>query len=85
MLQESKNVVFSEPISIQNLISDKEIKEEFFKLKLAPSKIYPIKWTVVGIDEIGEALTFLKEFKERYKNLGYGQLTLDWHDVNKNH
>lgn len=85
MLQESKNVVFSEPISIQNLISDKEIREEFFKLKLAPSKTYPIKWTIVGIDEIGEALTFLKEFKERYKNLGYGQLTLDWHDVNKNH
>ena len=43
MLQESKNVVFSEPISIQNLISDKEIREEFFKLKLAPSKTYPIK------------------------------------------
>ena len=85
MLQESKNIVFSEPISIQNLISDKEIREEFFKLKLAPSKTYPIKWTIVGIDEIGEALVFLKEFKERYKNLGYGQLTLDWHDVNKNH
>lgn len=42
MLQESKNVVFSEPISIQNLISDKEIKDAFFKLKLAPSKVYPI-------------------------------------------
>lgn len=85
VLQESKNVVFSEPISIQKLISDKEIKEAFFKLKLVANKNYPITWTVIGMDEVSKALEFLKTFRARYKNLGYGQLIFDWHDVEKNH
>lgn len=85
LLQDSKNVVFFEPISIQKLISDKDIKKEFFKLKLVPSRAFPVKWTVVGLNEINEALAFLKEFKAHYKNMGCGQLTLDWHDAENDH
>lgn len=32
-LQEMKNVMFLEPISLQKLIHDKDIKEEFLKIK----------------------------------------------------
>ena len=63
-LQEMKKVSFLEPIWIQKLISDKDIKEEFFKLNLARG--IKLRWTRIQKEEFSEVIKFFKELKNTY-------------------
>lgn len=81
-LQTMKKVSFLEPIWIQKLASDQDIKNEFLKLNLASG--IKLHWTTIKKDEFNQIIEFLKEFKETYfHKISIGGATFDYRDKNK--
>lgn len=82
-IQEGKNVSFLEPIYLQKLIYDKELKEEFLKLKFVPGsnlKLWPIKK-----EDFELTKEFIKEFKSLFPYVKIGPVILDYRDKTKSH
>lgn len=78
-----EKVAFLEPIWLQKLVSDKDIKEEFMKLKL--SSTYKITWQRINISQFKESLEFLQEFKKTYPKIGGAEILIDWRRKDANH
>lgn len=74
-LAESRSVAFSEPIWIQKIISNKEIKKLFFSLHFAAGLI---KWTPANNSNVAEYLNFVEEFKLTHKFKGSGMVVFDY-------
>ena len=82
-LQGGKNINFLEPIWLQKLISDKEVREEFLKLKFIPGS--NLKWLTIKLDQVDAAMEFLKEFKEKFPYVSAGNLIVDFQTKEKSH
>ena len=83
VLQKMEKVAFLEPIWLQKLVSDKDIKEEFMKLKL--SSTYKIIWQRINISQFKESLEFLQEFKKTYPKIGGAEILIDWRRKDASH
>lgn len=83
VLQEAEKISFLEPIWLQKLLSYKEIKEEFLKLKFAPGSL--IQWTNINFAQVEDAILFIREFKEYNPHVSPGKLILDYRDKNRSH
>lgn len=87
-LSKLKNVSFLEPIWLQKIIYDKDIRENFLKLKLKRnSKIY---WSIVNLKQVDDALDFIEELKEEGSGgqkvtARVGYIRLDYRDKTKSH
>lgn len=74
ILAEVKNLSFSEPIWIQKLYHDKELKDEFLKLKLTPGA--HLNWLTVEEDEFDIAFNFLLEVQATWPEVSVGALEI---------
>lgn len=83
ILQQSKKVSFFEPIWLQKLICNKEVREEFLKLHFSPGS--KVTWQVIKIEYIEETLSFIKEFKKHFPSVGCGEIVVDWRKQVKEH
>lgn len=83
-LSELKKVSFLEPIWLQKIIYDKDIREKFLKLNLKKgAKIY---WSIVNLKQIDDALDFIDELKNRRQiTAKVNYLRLDYRDKTKSH
>ena len=82
-LQEGKNISFLEPIWLQKLISDKEIREEFLKLKFTPGS--QINWMSIKINDFAAAWEFILEFKKNFPYVAAGNIIIDYRRKDKSH
>ena len=79
-LQEMKKVTFSEPIWVQKIAMDKDIKEEFFKLNLAPG--VKLQWSRVTWNRFKTLMEFFWEFKKVYSHkVQLGQMLFDYREL----
>lgn len=72
ILSEVKNLSFSEPIWIQKLYNDEELKKEFFKLKLTPGA--HLEWLTVDIEDFEAAFQFLLDAHAVWPDVAIGSL-----------
>ena len=72
ILAEVKNLSFSEPIWIQKLYNDKELRDEFFKLNLTAGA--HLNWLVIDDEDFEIAFQFLLDVQERWPDVGVGAL-----------
>lgn len=82
-LSESRNVGFLEPIWIQKIISNEEIKKLFFNLKL--SRNVKLDWTTVKKKDVYAVLEFLRELKQHHPRVKVDNITIDYHSKDSNH
>ena len=82
-LQEVKNISFLEPIWLQKLLSDEEVKNKFLKLKFIPGS--KVTWRSIPLSEYEETLEFIKEFKAAHPNIKINALIIDYHDYSLSH
>lgn len=64
ILQTVKNLSFFEPIRVDILMSDKEIKEQFFKLKL--SRLSKINTAPLTLQTVEKGIDFVLEFQKHF-------------------
>ena len=74
MLSEVKNLSFFEPIWIQKLYQDEELKKEFFKLKLTPGA--QLNWQPIDWKDFPQAFQFLLEVKQTWPTVAVGSLEI---------
>lgn len=83
MLQEVEKVSFLEPIWLQKIITYKEIKEEFLKLKFSQGS--QLNWTTINLQQIDAALEFVHEFKKHFPHVAAGRVVVDYRDKKHSH
>ena len=82
-LQSIKKVAFLEPIWLQKIIYDKDIKEEFLKLKfVAGSKL---TWMLIDLEEVDKVIEFVIEFKQKYKSVATGEIVVSYKNKTHSH
>jgi hypothetical protein len=75
-LSEHKNILFLEPIWLQKLVEDEELKQLFLKLKLSNGitlTTYPIEK-----EQIENAKNFILEIKKQNPSAKIGPLYIDY-------
>lgn len=80
VLTEVKNLSFSEPIWIQKLYHDEELKNEFFKLKLTPGA--HLEWRTVNIEDFDIAFQFLLDVHKNWPDVAVGDLKVKLTKIN---
>ena len=79
VLSEIKNLSFSEPIWIQKLYTDKELKDAFFKLNLTPGA--HLEWLPVDAENFEEAFQVLLEAQNQWPQVAIGALTVKFKNL----
>lgn len=82
-LQDIKKVSFSEPIWLQKLLSNKELKDKFLNLKFSPGSV--VSWFPVGVNNIEDAFVFIEEFKIKFSQVSSGVIKFDYRRAGKSH
>ena len=83
ILQKCKNISFLHPIQIQKILSDEKIKIEFLKLRFIRGS--RLDWSVVGLDLIDAAWSFMDELKQNNRGLSLNSITVDYMTSGKTH
>lgn len=83
MLASLEKVSFFEPIFIQKIISDEEIKEAFLKLKFKRGTVF--NWSAVRVKDIKKSISFIYEVSNKNPTTSTGMLIFDYMDKNKSH
>lgn len=73
-LQDIQNISFLEPISLEKLIHDKLIRDEFFKLKLSRASI--INWEPINVSDIDAAIELLQELKQKHPTIALEKIVI---------
>lgn len=82
-LQEVKKVSFLEPIWLQKIIYDKDIREEFLKLQFTPGS--KLTWTIAEIQDVDATIEFVQMFKEKFSKVSTGEIIVDYRNKNHSH
>ena len=70
-----KYVSFLEPISIEKLLSNKILTQQFLELKFKQNN--NIRWTELNLDNIDSFIYFYQEFKREHKNIIFQPLEIN--------
>lgn len=81
-IAELPQVSFLEPIWIQKLILDKDIKESFFNIKFKPGTHFT--WSPINLGQWNGVKEFLLELRQKY-NADIGKITIDYRNKLSNH
>ena len=82
-LKSCKNISFLHPISIQKILSDKNIEDAFLKLKFVRGST--LQWTTITVNEFEGAWKLIEELKKRNAGLKFGGLTIDYMTTSQDH
>lgn len=82
-LQQYKNIAFLEPIWIKKIIDNKDIRDEFFKLKLASNN--RLQWTSIKLTDADKIIQFLKDFKQRWQHVKSGVIRINYQQYQNAH
>ena len=82
-LQSIKKVAFLEPIWLQKIMYDKDIKEEFLKLNFVPGS--KLTWMLVDLEEIDAVIEFVTEFKEKFGKVATGEIIVSYKNKKHSH
>lgn len=81
VLQTMKNVMFLESILIQNIIYDKDIIDEFLKIKFSRGTIF--SWSAVKIQDIDAAIEFMQALIKANPKVKIEPIVFDYTGQNK--
>lgn len=81
-IAELPKVSFLEPIWIQKLILDKDIRETFFKIKFQPGTKF--LWSPINLRQWPEVKNFLLTLRQMYR-VDIGCITIDYRNKLSNH
>lgn len=70
-----KYVSFLEPISIEKLLSNKTLTQQFLELKFKQNN--NIRWTELKLDNADKFIYFYQEFKREHKNIVFQPLEIN--------
>ena len=82
-LQSIKNVSFLEPIWLQKLLYDKDIREEFLKLKFVHGS--KLSWMTAQLTDVEEIIRFVQDFKGRFPKVSIGEIVVSYLDKDRSH
>jgi len=83
VLQEAEKISFLEPIWLQKIMYDKDIKEEFLKLNFVPGS--KLTWMLVDLEEIDAVIEFVAEFKEKFGKVATGEIVVSYKNKKHSH
>lgn len=76
MLMEVKNVSFSEPIRLDLVLRDKDIKNKFLELKL--SNRSKMKFAPIGFDQVDDAIVFINTIHEKFGDVSTNEVVVKY-------
>lgn len=76
ILKEVKNVSFSEPIRLDLVLHDKEIRDKIFELKL--SNRSKLRYSPINFDLIDEAIQFIKDLQAKFGNISVNEIVVKY-------
>lgn len=82
-LQEVKKVSFLEPIWLQKIIYDKDIRSEFLKLHFTSGS--KLTWTLAALDDVDATIEFVQAFKEKFPRVSAGEIVVDYQNKKHSH
>lgn len=82
-LEETNNLYFLNEIDIKKIVNDKDIKEQFLKLKFTPGVEF--KWSLIKQHDFNKCLEFLLDLKARNPHTNVGSITVDYSDRKMTH
>lgn len=82
-LKELPKISFSEPIFLQKIIPDEDIKKHFFELNFNANSRFV--WRTISLKDADKAFDFLLEFKKKCPTVFVGTLMIDYRDWKKSH
>lgn len=76
MLKEVKNVSFSEPIRLDLILGDKEIRDKIFELKLTNRSV--LKFKSITFDLVDDAIRFINKIQETFVNVSANKIVVKY-------
>lgn len=73
-LEEVKNISFLEPIWLHRLATDKEVLDQFLKLKVSPGSL--LKWVPIFPEDYAESAEVWMKIKKQYPYVRLGSIVL---------
>ena len=80
MLKEVKNVSFSEPIRLDLILGDKEIRDKIFELKLTNRSV--LKFKSITFDLVDAAIEFIKQMQNTFGKISINEVIVRY-DIEK--
>ena len=82
-LKEVKNISFLEPISLQKLLSNEELKNKFLNLNFVSGS--KVTWKSISLSRYEETVSFIKTFKKTQPGVKINALIIDYHNYSLSH
>lgn len=76
MLKEVQNVSFFEPIRLDLILNDKEIRDKIFELKL--SNRSKLRYSAINFNQVDAAIQFVKDLQAKFGNISVNEIIVKY-------